>query len=91
MEFKGNNEDWILSDVHPQIITTENTNICHVFRHDTKEGIANAHLIAAAPELLEALQIAKKALDVELKKGGILSITNGEYNTIDQAINKALN
>jgi len=104
MEFKGTKGEWKVtkSNTHESKVATDKYRIAgvkhyykqinHVLLEPSKEeGQANAQLIAAAPELLEALIIAKKALDAELKKGGILGITNGEYNAIEQAINKALN
>jgi hypothetical protein len=58
-----------------------------------EEGKANAKLIAAAPELLEALQMVKKSFKNKL----IDSTSGNDFNvagllyTIEQAINKALN
>jgi len=54
-QFKGTKAELYLSKVNGELITTEDTNICKVFALETKEGQANAKLIASAPEMLEAL------------------------------------
>lgn len=65
--------DWESSEVHSQIITTEDTNICQVFKHDTEEGKSNIRLIADAgttankcgllpSEILEQNQKLREAL-----------------------------
>lgn len=49
------------------------------------EGLANARLMAAAPDLLEALQLALSHLS-----GPTNEISSSEYKQIEKAIEKAL-
>ena len=44
--------------------------ICSVHNNGSKESKANAHLIAAAPELLEALELSLPLLEIFKKKRG---------------------
>ena len=57
-EFKGTKQSWIVSeDVTGVCVFTERDLICRTHNKPTKAGAeANARLIAAAPELLGALQ-----------------------------------
>lgn len=61
-----------------------------------EEAQANANLMAAAPELLEALQKAKEVIERmsdEFREvaGRHASYSNGEAKIIEAAINKATN
>ncbi|PHR23595.1 MAG: hypothetical protein COA36_16825 [Desulfotalea sp.] len=57
MEFKGSKEEWFISEMGlSKFVTTNDTNVCEIFTPYGIEGQANAHLIASAPKLLEALQ-----------------------------------
>jgi hypothetical protein len=58
------------------------TRVC-IIPYDDFEGIANAKLIAAAPELLEALIAAKKLAEFQGLE------TTETYNIINSAITKA--
>lgn len=49
---------------------------------------ANAHLIAAAPELYEALEGVRFGIDAEYKRSGCL-VAKDELATIDAALAKA--
>jgi hypothetical protein len=96
MEFKGTKGEWKVKKErgYDIDITNRDGDICWLglseFTDETK--LANAKLIAAAPELLKALQIAKKELKRLLKEDGlILKIKNREWVDMDKAINKALN
>lgn len=50
------------------------------------ESVANAHLIAAAPDLLEALKAAKQFLSIDISRG---PASNGWVNTVDM-VNAAI-
>jgi hypothetical protein len=96
MKFKGTKGEWRIDvcDNKRSIIATDEKSLIDVWYAlsdsfpSKKEGIANAKLIAAAPDLLEALQILFKS-------------TYPNYKTVDdsthpanlalKAINKALN
>lgn len=56
-------------------------------QHGEVEAIANAKLIAAAPELLEALIETKSFMERQFLMIDLLK--NKEYNKIKNAINKA--
>ena len=94
LEFKGTKGEWelggntvdgiLISARHPQ-----NRDICTVWKYDhsfleKQEAQANAKLIAAAPELLEALQNILIAIDSEKV------ILAEEYEMGVKAIEKAL-
>lgn len=54
MEFKGTKGNWrIYNDFK---VGTGVKNICEIYNNTSNESKANAKLIAAAPDLLEALQ-----------------------------------
>ena len=55
MEFKGTKEEWNLSIDYDDIVETKDIIVCQVFQCNSDEHKANAQLISAAPELLEAL------------------------------------
>jgi hypothetical protein len=93
-EFKGSKGPWLISDgsekwnrivdVNGDLITT-----CFAMQN---EDDANARLIAAAPELLEALQDAEKALFAALDNAFGEELANGNRELIQAraAIAKAL-
>lgn len=92
--FKGTQGDWIVqSDSNCIWIENEVWTIADISKKDTKEEQkSNAKLIAAAPELLKALQSVKKAFENK-----IIDSTNGKDASagalifiIDRAIDKAL-
>lgn len=65
--------EWVVSETYldgcftviTKVAAPEKKNIiCDIWGMDTKEGKANAKLIAAAPELLEALEGAVKAMKI---------------------------
>jgi len=64
--------------------------ICQLANWSAEENEANAHLIAAAPDLLEALIETKNALIGILKFNG-LNFDTAEIDRAEKAINKALN
>ena len=68
---------------------TEYGAICQVegFTEGTESG-ANAHLIAAAPDLLEALVMVRDA-DEDCKRDGLQTIPSMARHRIDAAIAKA--
>ena len=62
---------------------------CVNFEHvDEEQAVADAHLIAAAPEMLEALKrlraVATQSLDIDLIDGGLDALAE-----VDAAIAKA--
>lgn len=59
-----------------------------VFRRDLHEFAANAHLIAAAPELYEALEMVRDA-DEDCRKDGLPRTPDIARATIDRALAKA--
>lgn len=53
----------------------------------SSQGLANAHLISAAPELLEALLAVKRCFPSDI----LSDMMNEDYELIEAAIHKALN
>lgn len=82
-EFKGTKGEWVVHNPDKGVITisTKEAYICDVDDHE--EGKENARLIAAAPDLLEAL---KKLL--HFAQFGVVS--QEEIEVAEQAIKKAL-
>jgi len=78
MEFKGTSGPWIMGGISGRLITTEDNVI--IADVDTK---SNAKLIAAAPDLLEALQLIR-----DTYTDG--QISEQHIKVINEAINKAL-
>lgn len=95
-EFKGTKGCWSF-DKEDFSVTTKGdykspTEICHVMDNNPYEGIfeedvANGHLIAAAPELLEALQSSRWYVK---QAGQLSSDAFALLDSIDAAIAKAL-
>ena len=80
---------WSIDGLH---IVGNGYSIAHINSHRTTEGRANAHLIAAAPELLEALEAARDELESCID--GMNDIddcqrTRARINRIDAVIAKA--
>lgn len=100
MMFKGTPGPWILCTSDDETKTyiqesKENNRHPHFasIRTDSwwgnGEGEANANLIAAAPELLEALQKIVKDLEMRAKNG-VVDCSHGVYYEAHTAIAKAL-
>mgnify|MGYP003661635379 CR=1 FL=1 len=93
MEFKGTQGYWKVVN-ETQIAFSQddfNTKDCDLYEHQYdsfEELIANAKLIASAPDLLKELQKIK--LDIDL---GVIGVRKSSpiYSGIVNAINKALN
>ena len=97
-KFKGTSKSWVSfkneDDANYLIQSNDGYNLAYVTATYVcdEETKANAKLIAAAPELLKALQMVTKAFDNKL----IDSTLGNDFNvggllyTIDAAINKAL-
>jgi len=94
-EFKGTKGKWevspVWSDISEWKVKTEDKVICDVrvidlYNKDI-EAKANAHLIAAAPELLEALNTCLH----NLERTNDNRRFDNSINLAKQAINKALN
>lgn len=91
-EFKGTPGPWNVRSKQIQSVGTDEkmTAMCY--------GVANANLIAAAPELLEALQLIIKDLRIRAKVRGdidddgtvVLDIGSGVLMKANDAIAKAL-
>lgn len=74
-----------------QVFDGEGNSLCHIdSRYGEKEATANAKLIAASPELLEACKAARAVFDSQ----GIdqtHSIVGKQYIQLIESINKAEN
>ena len=101
-EFKGTKGEWELVDETQVAFSQDeiNTKDCDLYEHQYdsfEEMVANAKLIAAAPELLKALQEIVKDFesDYVMFSGEIVdnppTILVISYNIALEAINKALN
>jgi hypothetical protein len=77
---------WVYTDPNQNVICdVVGRNDPHIM---TDEDYANAHLIAAAPEMLDALSVARVALKLRIKKDA----TDGELSAlllIEDVISKA--
>ena len=93
-EFKGTKGEWSVSQElgFELDVIHENGDICWLALSEEplQEKLANAKLIAAAPELLEALLEIKKILKKEWPKQEWDDFAN-EETSFTKAINKALN
>jgi hypothetical protein len=96
MEFKGTKGKWELyEDGSPfeATIFCDDLRICEVKSFGTpfndpslEERIANANLIASAPDLLKALL----QIQFAVKNGNVKGLFHDEINDMDNAIEKAL-
>ena len=92
LEFKGTKKEWLFNGFDSVIFSTDDfdNKDCDLYKHqynNIEEMHANAKLIAAAPDLLEALQSMLKMYDRHLPEntmGGIIC------NKAKKAIEKAL-
>lgn len=100
-QFKGTPPPWFYSGKHDEsdvrYVRNSNTytgcnDVCTLYMGSASEQEANAKLIAAAPDLLEALQDAEKALFPALDNafGEKVANENRELMQVRAAINKAL-
>ena len=92
MEFKGTKGEWeVKQDSFKVWIESPLWSVSEVYTKDTQEEqVANAQLIAAAPELLEALQDILELCDLEDYHGRLV-VKDNKKQKARQAINKALN
>ena len=94
-EFKGTKGEWKF-DIDgfdgEGVIVTDGENeinvVCDIWANTKEQRIANAHLIVASPDLLEALQEIHKYVDTYPELGSDGTHIN---DLAKQAINKALN
>jgi hypothetical protein len=96
MRFKGTNGEWKVEiDGNPfeSTIFCNELRICEVKSYGTpfndpslEERIANAKLIASAPDLLKALE----QIQFAVKNGNVKGLFHDEINDMDNAIEKAL-
>ena len=85
MEFKGTKGEWKqYCDMGFTTIETDTAYICDVDCGEEEHGLANAKLIASAPELLEALIEAYRC------SGERNHLTKPVLDLMKQAINKAI-
>jgi len=85
-EFKGTKSEWKIQEPYNTFVYgSEGKLICQI-KYDpfSEESLANARLIAAAPELLEALQLVFVHAKV------IINENHSDYKKAVKAINKAL-
>ena len=86
-KFKGTKGEWVVSDKNPMMVLTDNgayrSNAMQVVNSSVEELKANAKLIAAAPDLLSALQ----HFMTDYKNG---EISMGTIGNAELAINKVL-
>ena len=92
MEFKGTKGEW---KIQPQKDGILKDITCREFSYwfvAQDIGEHDAKLIAAAPELLEALQelLNQDRIKVSIKESGELSIFNDKIEACNKAIKKAL-
>lgn len=97
-EFKGTPGEWVINlDTQETKINTKKYRIADVKHFNSKihpellepsleQGQANAKLIAAAPELLRALQVLLREIPEDLKKDCLW----GECTKAERSISKAL-
>lgn len=89
-EFKGTQGIWAVENVsNPngsfyKVKVDNSESICNITTRDTERSRLNAQLIAAAPELLEALQ------NVFVHAKTIINENHSDYKLAVKAINKAL-
>ena len=82
--------EWVISETYldgcfstvitKETATGERNIICDIWDMDTEEGRANAKLIAAAPDLLKALEVCYASLS-----------TYGDHPLIEKRVKAALN
>jgi hypothetical protein len=65
------------------------TTVCNLDWHGTAEWEANARLIAASPDMLDALQEARVQVAILQERLGIEDTGSGTLSIIDAAIAKA--
>lgn len=69
------------SNVVPQLQA-----VCRVMERGADATAANAHLIAAAPDLLYALQLTQRTMSGSFREGWTIQVTGHEMNAIQGAI-----
>ena len=86
-EFKGTKGEWYMSNDTGVVIYSDNLRFCQYITGRTEEeALANAQLIAAAPELLNTLMELHDLLEENLPEWYL----KGHHNRAEKAINKAL-
>lgn len=100
-EFKGTKSQWVVDGSIYPAINARSSDVCYniavtnVSNAPQEERVANAYLIAAAPELLQQCIYAKDELEYLLSE--VKKYANGNYRAsgtihkLGEVINKALN
>ena len=85
---------WKTSNMAPGIVYAETGGkrdelVCTAYRRDNDEHNANARLIASAPDLLSALEMAVATIERIAPKHGPFSSVDGTLSVASAAIAKA--
>lgn len=91
-EFKGTKSEWKIQEPYNTFVYGSDGKLICQIKYDpfSEESTANAQLIAAAPELLNALQALMDGVANLPPLTAIEGILEKQYKQAEKAINKAL-